>query len=97
VNVQLHPAARIDLDSAADWYQVQAGQPIAADFIEAYAQAVDLIGEYPDIGRLGSHCTRAISLRRFPFSLIYQASKQQVVILAVAHWRRRPMFWVKRL
>ena len=54
MNIRLHTRARIDLESAADWYAENAGRDIATDFIEAYFQAADLIREHPDIGRFHS-------------------------------------------
>jgi toxin ParE1/3/4 len=96
VKLRLHPRARIDLDSAAGWYDDHAGRHVAADFVEAYAQAAELLLTRPEIGRLGTQDTRSIALRRYPFSLVYRADEEFIFVVAVAHWRRHPMFWSKR-
>ncbi len=36
-------------------------------------------------------------LRKFRFSLIYSIEKDGLLILAVAHHRRRPRYWVRRI
>ncbi len=43
----------------------------------------------PDIHKAG--------LKRFPFHVIYRATGTQIIVLAVAHQRRRPAYWMGRL
>jgi hypothetical protein len=40
---------------------------------------------------------RKWALRRYPFCLFYVALDARLVILAVAHVRRRPGYWQSRL
>ena len=35
-------------------------------------------------------------LRRFPFQLIYEVTAEEVLLVAVAHLRRRPGYWRDR-
>ena len=41
----------------------------------------------PDIHRAG--------LKRFPFHVIYRVMPAQIIVLAVAHQRRRPAYWAR--
>ena len=43
----------------------------------------------PDIHREG--------LKRFPLHAIYRVQATRIVVLAVAHQRRRPDYWVGRI
>ena len=43
----------------------------------------------PDIHKAG--------LKRFPFHVIYRATQTQIIVLAVAHQRRRPAYWTGRI
>lgn len=43
----------------------------------------------PDIHKAG--------LKRFPFHIIYRVMPTQIIVLAVAHQRRRPAYWAGRL
>jgi hypothetical protein len=36
-------------------------------------------------------------IRRFPFAVVYRADEQQIVVVAVAHHRRRPDYRVRRV
>lgn len=36
---------------------------------------------------------RCVFLARFPYSLLYAVEAERIVILAVAHQRRRPGYW----
>ena len=39
---------------------------------------------------------RRLVVRKFPFSIIYELHGNDVVILAVAHGKRRPNYWRER-
>ena len=43
----------------------------------------------PDIHKAG--------LKRFPFHIIYRVMPTQIIVLAVAHQRRRPAYWAGRI
>jgi plasmid stabilization system protein ParE len=96
MEVRLHPAARQELIDAADWYAAQAGQRVAHDFVADYDEAHSRLVENPRIGALGTTQTRMLMLRRFPFVLVYRLVADHLLIVAVAHRRRRPGYWRKR-
>ena len=35
-------------------------------------------------------------VRKFPYSIIYRVFKHDVLVIAVAHGRRRPFYWLRR-
>ena len=39
---------------------------------------------------------RRLVVRKFPYSIIYELHANDVVILAVAHGKRRPNYWRER-
>lgn len=39
---------------------------------------------------------RRFLLKRFPFALPYLVLEDLVVVLAIAHERRQPQYWLKR-
>lgn len=41
--------------------------------------------------------TRRVPVRRFPYSLVYTTRSEQIIILAVAHHRRRPEYGLRRV
>jgi len=46
--------------------------------------------------RIGDVDIRKATLKRFPFHVIYRAEPTHIVVLAIAHHRRRPAYWVER-
>lgn len=36
-------------------------------------------------------------MHRFPYSVIYVCRPEEVVVVAIAHTRRQPMYWLNRL
>lgn len=54
--------------------------------------------EAPAVGAPYVAGTRRLLARRFPYAVVYRVRGEQVVeIVAVAHYRRRPGYWRRRL
>lgn len=62
MRVRLLAAASVELDSAAEWYSVNANRTVAGNFIAAYDTTAQLIADNP--GRLPARadCVSAASL-----------------------------------
>jgi len=67
--------------------------PAALEFIEA----VELVSENPGVGAPHRHDTRRVLLNRFPYAVVYRPLTDRVMVVAVAHLRRRPVYWAERL
>ena len=63
---------------------------------EEVRAAVRTLETYPEMGTPRNHGTRRILLARFPFDLVYIIEAESIVILALAHQRRRPGYWKGR-
>jgi plasmid stabilization system protein ParE len=59
-------------------------------------KAVDQILEYPESAPEILGGVRDKVTLRFPYSLMYRIVDDVVIILAVAHHRQRPEFWIDR-
>jgi len=46
---------------------------------------------------LAAHKTRRFVLQQFPYAIVYRETVPTIQVLAVAHGRRKPGFWKKRL
>lgn len=96
--IAFHPAARDELLEAAERYETQA-KGLGAQFTDEVERAVRFVEEHPGLGlSLGEAGTlRRWTLQRFPYYVIYHAEAETLHILAIAHQRRRPGYWKKRL
>ena len=95
MRVRLHPEARSELRDARTWYYERS--PLSATaFAHAVDNAVSRIRETPNSFPLAEHGTRKFVLQRFPFNIFYRLGEVEIVIIAVAHQKRRPGYWSKR-
>lgn len=92
---EFHPAAEDEFLAAARYYESQA-QNLGTEFIEAVEATSAHLCRFPDTGRPFGSRLRRFLVRRFPYALIYRAASERVLIVAVAHVRRRPGYWRER-
>ncbi len=70
---------------------------LGAEFAAAVRKAIGQITIAPARWPLVNEGSlRRFVLRRFPFTLIYAHEASEITILAVAHGKRRPGYWVAR-
>lgn len=101
MRVRLHPGASPDFTAAGDWYDSQL-PGLGLDLVEEVERALDAIAERPATWPLWPGLAEKVGVRRFllarfPFAIAYIVEADEVVILALAHLRRRPGYWRGRL
>ena len=95
MRVRLHPEARAELREARKWYFERS--PLSATaFAHAVDNAVSRIVEDPTRYPMAEHGTRKFVLQRFPFNVFYRQDETEIIIVAVAHQKRRPGYWSNR-
>ena len=97
MSFQFHPAAEAEHLEAVAYYesrQAGLGASYLAEFEAAMRQVCAAPGRYP-VERQPD--IRRIRLKRFPFMVLYREMGGVVQVLAVAHYRRRPEYWLGRL
>ena len=92
---RLLPPAEEEMTEAALFYEA-ANAGLGDDFLDDIQHAIDTIREHPELGPAVASGFRRMLVRRFPFSIIYAVEPGQVVIVAVAHQRRKPGYWKGR-
>jgi len=95
VNVRFVTPARREFYAAVDFYYGQAAG-LGADLIDEVERIIGLLRESPRIGSTFTDDTRRIPLRRFPFNLVYAVESDSVIVVALAHQRRKPGYWKDR-
>ena len=91
----LSPAEE-EMTEASLFYEA-ASVGLGNDFLSDVERAIDVLCEHPNLGREVGFGLRRWLLHRFPFSIIYSVEPDAVLIVAVAHYRRRPDYWKERL
>ena len=95
MRVSFHPRARDEVEEAQAWYEVRS-LLAAVGFLHEISIAVKRISEAPNRYPVSLHSTRRILLERFPFSIHYRVNENEIVVVAVAHQKRRPGYWASR-
>lgn len=94
-NARFHGEARLEfLDSVAYYEAIQAG--LGERFRESVEAAVELAASLPFAGSPHKYATRRVFPKKFPFSIVYLAGENGIVIFAVAHFKRKPGYWKSR-
>lgn len=90
----LKPRAILMTKDAYDWYEKQRNG-LGEEFLEELDKFYDKIRKHPEyFGRIKKEFRQA-ALKRFPFVLIYEIFKNDVVVFAVFHTKRNPKFKYK--
>ncbi len=90
-----HPAADTELLEQAVYYE-QRSPGLGKRFLDQVEAAVQVAMLMPAAGSPYLHGTRRVFPKDFPHSVIYRQQADQVVILAVAPFRRKPAYWRER-
>jgi len=96
VNVRFLTLAQQEVDEAVVWFDEQVDGK-GMDFLDELDRVVRLVKSYPFASTEIEVNIRKRLFARFPYSLIYGIGGQTVVVIAVAHFRRAPRYWVDRL
>lgn len=96
MKVRLLYPAQYELAEAISYYNKERAG-LGNEFREEAWLAVHRIREFPSAWSPMGGSIRRCQLRRFPYGLIYEPFASEVVIIAVAHLHRRPMYWRSRV
>ena len=101
MRLELHPEAQAELRSAALWYD-ERRPGLGEEFISEASAAFGRIGDAPEsyppwpYTRAADPLIRKATVQRFPYVIAFEKHEQHVLVLAVAHAKRRPLYWLTR-
>jgi plasmid stabilization system protein ParE len=87
--------ARRDFDESFDWYAERSTQA-ALRFSDAVDAALtDVVADPVRFATMdGVHCECPV--KRFPFRIVFRLVDERVLVVAIAHAKRRPGYWRNR-
>jgi toxin ParE1/3/4 len=96
VEVRIGLAAKRELRIASRYYDRQ--RPgLGEEFLDEVQRVSSLLAMHPELGRELLGQRRVLTLRRFPYRLVYVLAGSYIRIVAVAHLRQRPLYWQHRV
>ena len=96
MTIWFHPEAEAEHLETVAYYETRRSG-LGSHYLAAFEQALNAVRtdtlrfrivQEPDI--------RRAPLVRFPLSIIYRETRGRIEILAVAHHKRRPAYWIAR-
>ena len=89
------PGARRDFDESFDWYAARSTRT-ALRFVAAVDAAVTSLADAPLRFTSPDGVHHECPVKKFPFRIVYRWVDERVLIVAVAHAKRRPGYWRDR-
>ena len=90
--VKFLETAQIELDESVEYYNREVSG-LGMKFLEEVLRSLDVIVSYPDAWPRISERARRCKINRFPFGIIYQNRCNEILIVAIAHFHRKPGYW----
>lgn len=94
--LEYHPESKPESREAIDWYWSRS-RAAGLDFAIELKAALAQLRKAPQICPPYLHGTRRAVLKRYPFSVVFRERLHGIQVIAIAHAKRRPGYWAKRL
>ena len=82
-----------EIEDAKQYYNLQQDK-LSDRFKKDVQESIDNIILSPKLYPQAGNSMRRCLLHRFPYSIFYDIDDDTVVVLSVAHQRRKPYYWV---
>ena len=96
MNNEFLPEADEEFREAARYYESEA-PGVGLAFIAEVHRAISFLVSHPRSAKRVRGSIRKQILSHFPYSLLYSIESNLILIVAVAHHKRRPTYWRSRL
>ena len=95
--IRFRPAAAREF--AADFRHYENDHPGRGDrFVAAVGVVLEAIAEHPErYPLLQAPDIRSAKVKRFPYRVVYVVIGDEIDVIAVAHAKRRPAYWRRRM
>jgi len=90
------PEADQEMLEAARYYQ-SLSSGLGDDYLAEVEHAVQSIASSPQTWPVLEGDLRRRLIKRFPFGILYRIEPDKILIIAVAHLRKKPGYWKKRI
>ncbi len=91
-----HPLAKEELNETIIYYN-ECQDELGIEFAREVYKAIQIILEFPQAWPPLSPNTRRCITNRFPYGVIYQEVKDEIIIIAVMQLNRKPGYWQDRI
>jgi plasmid stabilization system protein ParE len=97
MTIRIRSHAELEYSEALAYYIDEHTPQSAERFEREIDLALEAILQNPQLYSLIDFNVRAKSLKHFPYSILYSIEGEEIVVLAIAHQKRKPGYWRDRL
>ena len=95
MRIDFHPSATAELGASADWYASRS--PAAArGFVIGVDAAIKKIDRDPSRFQHIDGRHQVCGVDRYPFQIVFRNDGSRIFVVAIAHAKRRPGYWLRR-
>lgn len=94
--ISFHPDVADDIKCSYTWYEEKV-KGLGDKFLNELEVGYLSIQRFPDTWANFQYGFKRYILNKFPFSILYKVSNEQIFIIAIMHNSRNPNYWKKRL
>ncbi len=94
--LSFHPDIANEVKGSFVWYEEQL-QGLGNQFLNELEDGYTAISNFPDTWATFQYGFKRYILNRFPFSIVYKLTPQNIFIIAVMHNSRKPLYWLDRI
>lgn len=91
-----HQGALADIEDAVAFYEAQR-EGLGRTFREQLERVETLVAAKPEAWPIVRGRWRRALFKRFPYSFLYTVRPDLIFVAAIAHQRRKPDYWHKRV
>lgn len=95
-SIRLRSEAELEIEEAFEYY-LRDNPRVASRFLDEITASFKKVQINPLLYPRYTKNTRRRVLGSFPFSVIYQEKEDVILIVAIAHAKRREGYWTKRM
>lgn len=93
--IEFHTDAAREMQATAAYYE-ERERGLGDEFLDEIEQGLRRIQQFPFLWSIYENEYRRYLLKRFPYGIIYRMDPEVIFIIAVAHLRRKPVYWRNR-
>jgi len=93
--LELHELAEEELWAAVDYYDEQKNR-LGKDFAKALQITMQTLRKNPALFPKVYKNRRKAVIKKFPYMIVYEVSKDTIFVLSIFHTHRNPKIWKKR-
>jgi toxin ParE1/3/4 len=95
ISVRLLAGAEADFTEAAAFFENEL-HGLGARFTDSVQRSLSRLADHPLVGTPLGAAYRKLRVHGFPYNVIYRVEADAVLVVAVAHHRRKPGYWRSR-